>query len=95
MNYKRNYLLIVILAVLCLGTVGMLVRRGQSPAARQIAFANEQPRVHWTVRDYAEYVGWRLGIFDNPPIVYFADEIQKIRPESMDFSDQRDTVNVD
>jgi len=33
----------------------------------------------WTIRDYAHYVGWRLGLCRNPPNVYFAEVVKTIK----------------
>jgi hypothetical protein len=48
--------------------------------------------VRWDFRDHAEYIGWRLGFCQNPPFVYYADEIQRIQPESTILADEGNTV---
>jgi hypothetical protein len=68
---------VAILSLTYLAALILLASHGSDLQIGQVSL-----QVRWDFRDYVEYAGWRLGFRENPPFVYYADEIQQIRPES-------------
>lgn len=83
---------LVLLVGICLTALIVLAGAAENWAALQMGRSGMQ--VRWDFRDYVEYAGWLLGFRANAPFVYYADEIQKIRPESTIPTDEGNVVEA-